>query len=254
MRQGRLEDAAALLDDAPVDPERALALAALRLAQDDPPGARRALGRLGDAGGWTSPAAFEVVVDALLAGGDVDGAATMVSGLAPVAGARQAAAAQAEARGRVAGARDDAVAARTALEDAIDAWTTLGLPYEAARARARLAGVLRSADPELAVEHARRALDTFDALGATRDADQTSALLRGLGVTPRPGAKGVGALTAREQEVLRLLGAGLSNPEIAARLYISRKTAAHHVSRILGKLALRNRAEAAAYAASGWVS
>jgi len=48
--------------------------------------------------------------------------------------------------------------------------------------------------------------------------------------------------------VLRLLGDGLSNREIGERLYISPKTAEHHVGRIYGKLGLKSRAEAAAYA------
>lgn len=56
------------------------------------------------------------------------------------------------------------------------------------------------------------------------------------------------ALSPREQEVLRLVATGSTNREIAAALFISENTVSFHVHNILGKLHMRNRAQAAAYA------
>jgi DNA-binding CsgD family transcriptional regulator len=99
------------------------------------------------------------------------------------------------------------------------------------------------------VAEARQALATFGRLGASADGDEAAALLRSLGVRSGAGPNGAALLSVREREVLHLVGLGLSNPEIAGRLFISRKTASNHVSNVLAKLGLRNRAEAAAYAA-----
>jgi DNA-binding NarL/FixJ family response regulator len=58
----------------------------------------------------------------------------------------------------------------------------------------------------------------------------------------------VAALTPREREVLNLLAAGLSNPQICQRLFISDATAKTHVARILQKLGLRDRVQVVIYA------
>jgi len=71
----------------------------------------------------------------------------------------------------------------------------------------------------------------------------------GMGTPERRAEKVLVDLSAREREVLGLMGEGLRNREIAARLFISEATAKTHVRHILEKLRMRNRAEAAAFAA-----
>jgi DNA-binding NarL/FixJ family response regulator len=136
------------------------------------------------------------------------------------------------------------------LEAALRLFVGLDMPYEAARTRLDLARLYAERNPDAAAAEAQAALATFEQIGAAADADMAAALLRSLGVAPRSSRRAAGELTDRERQVLDLVGLGLSNPEIAARLHISRKTAAHHVSNLLAKLGARNRTEAAARASA----
>jgi DNA-binding NarL/FixJ family response regulator len=256
VRQGRIEDAARLLADVDGDgeAEAALSVAALLLSRGDARAAsqhlERRLARLAEHRMHLA-AALDLLVDACLDTGDLDAAGTAVDRLNELGAesdSRRLDALAAGARGRVAMARGETEAAARELQTAVAAWSGLDQPFEAARARFELGRALVDRAPGAALDHLRRCLADFDGLGAVLDADRVAALLRSLGVAARTGAKGVGLLTERERQVLALLGAGLSNPEIADRLHVSRKTASHHVSHILTKLNLRNRAEAAAFA------
>jgi predicted ATPase/DNA-binding CsgD family transcriptional regulator len=97
----------------------------------------------------------------------------------------------------------------------------------------------------------------FDEMDCPYQATRTRQLaaLVGGGSSARPASADPGdsieafGLTDREREVLALVAAGRSNPQIGTALYISRKTAEHHVSRILAKLGVATRSEAAALAA-----
>ncbi|MEV0794332.1 response regulator transcription factor [Kribbella sp. NPDC050459] len=80
---------------------------------------------------------------------------------------------------------------------------------------------------------------------STFDPEVTKRLVAGLAPAADPGGDG---LTARETEVLRLIAQGLSNPEIAGRLFISEATVKTHINNTFAKIGARHRAEAVRYA------
>jgi DNA-binding NarL/FixJ family response regulator len=259
IRQGRVEEAAQLLDGLQQHPDAVGALATLHLARGETALARNLLERATAPPDDRVPPVGEstmagpllmLLVDALLEQGDLEDATRVAGRLERMAGRQRGPylrAAAALAKGRICLASGQGDAA-TCLQDALAGFARAQLPMELARTRLELARALAEPSPEVAVAEAKAALEEFERLQAARHADAAGALLRSLGAPVRTGPKGTGALTRRETEVLQLVGAGLSNPEIAERLYISRKTVETHVGNLLAKLGLRNRAEAAAYA------
>ena len=106
--------------------------------------------------------------------------------------------------------------------------------------------LIDSGDGELA----RRGLDALDRLGAGAVAAKVRRDLRAAGVAAVPARRRTATLvnpaglTERQIEVLRLLDGGLTNTELAERLYLSVKTVDHHVSAILSKLQVTKRRDA----------
>jgi DNA-binding CsgD family transcriptional regulator len=257
LAQGRVEDAARVLRGVEGRTEAAAAVASVRLQQGEPSAAAAVLRRRLAA---TSPNRLDVAaVIELLGEAEIalsDSGAAVERGRALIALGTASHCDLIVAHGeRLLGhalAASDVPAAYAHLETALAAFVHAGIPYRTAQTRLMLAQVLGHRDREVAGAEARTALAVFEDLGASRDADAAAALMRALGIkAARTGPKNTGRLTGREQEVLALLGEGLSNPEIARRLFLSRKTVEHHVARILSKLGLRGRAEAAALAARG---
>ena len=250
VRQGRFEEAERLLAGIDWHTSAKRSLATIAFARGDLALAEDLVGLCLESTAPSDPDRPPLVgllVDVRLSRGDLAAAEETLGQLADAVEDDRTRAFTVLAQGRVRGARGDDES-RADFQAAVELFSGLGLPLEVARARVELARALASHAPAAAVVEARVALETFERLGATRDTDAAAALLRQLGAPARTFPKGYGTLTRREAEVLSLLAEGCSNAEIAERLYISRRTAEHHVARILSKLGLRNRAEAAAYA------
>jgi DNA-binding NarL/FixJ family response regulator/tetratricopeptide (TPR) repeat protein len=251
--QGRFDEAEELLAGFDGEPGATRPAVALRLALGEPEPATALLERRLDEVGRRNLLAvpfLEQLVDARIAEGRLEQAGAAVDDIAAIAGPagrERVAAAAAFARGRVATASGDASAV-SELQKAVNGFAALGLRLDVARSRLALAGALSTRSPEIAVDTARQARNELEALGVSREADIAAALLRSLGAKGRAGPRAVGLLTQREIEVLRLVGEGLTNSEIARRLFISPRTAEHHISRIFAKLGMTKRSEAAAYA------
>jgi len=144
-------------------------------------------------------------------------------------------------------------------ERAAEAWAAIGDPYAEGYARMRAAEAAAVAhDRSRAAELLRVAAERAEPLRAGPLLDEIRMIGRRLGVAlPGPAEAAPASrddtlarlgLTEREVEILRLVTAGRTNPQIAASLFISAKTVSAHVSHILAKLGVATRGEAAALA------
>jgi DNA-binding CsgD family transcriptional regulator len=238
VRQGRYEEAERLMEGVEWHPSARRAAAAIAQARGELVLARDLVQLClegNDPADLACAPLLELLVGIELANDDVVAATKTSERLAALAADcdddRVSALAELAA-GRVCAAEGDQ-AAPVRLKRALERLAGLDLPLEAARAQLEVARALASAAPEAAAAEARAALAAFERLGAARDADAASGLLRQLGVAGRAFPRRHGELTKREAEVLSLVAEGLSNAEIAERLYISRRTAEHHVASIM---------------------
>ena len=254
-RQGRPQDALELLLAADGHVLVGLVRAALALDEGDPSSAvdhvERYLRGFGADRPVESAPALELLVPAQLRLGEIDRARDAherLAALAETVGTDSVKAGERAAAGGVAVAERALDRARFALEHAIDLFERCRSPFEAAQTRIELAGVLATEDrQDLALEVALAASDAFEDLGAKRAARNADRLVAKLGGR-RVVAKQAG-LTRREAEVLVLAAEGLSNRELADRLFISEHTVHRHLSNVYTRLGVSSRAAAVAVAA-----
>jgi DNA-binding CsgD family transcriptional regulator len=139
---------------------------------------------------------------------------------------------------------------------AADRYRAAGRPLLSAKALEEAAGeFIRTGDRDQGRAAFIRAMEIYTLLGAATDVARLQARFRAYGIRRGPLSKhrqarsGWDSLTPTEVKVAKLVEAGLSNPEIAARLLLSRRTVATHVSHILRKLGVHSRIDIAREAA-----
>jgi DNA-binding CsgD family transcriptional regulator len=132
------------------------------------------------------------------------------------------------------------------LESALHDAEELGLVLDALWTRIDLGTFLAETDRARAKDVLTVAAETASEIGARTEQQVAEKRLRALGVRTWRRGPGGELLTERERAVARLIAAGASNPEIAQELFLSRKTVERHVSNLLKKVGVRNRAELAA--------
>jgi len=256
-RQGRLVEASSLFEQAGHHPLAALGRAELAFDRGDAraaaESAERYLRRVPRHNRTDRVVALDLLVRALAATGDADGARTALAelqGIAAVVGTAPLRAAASLAAGHAALGVSDADAARRHLEDAVDLFLACGAPYELARARialARALGLLGRVGA--AIDETQRALDLLIELHAELEISRAKALMLELSASSGKPSPGPAGLSAREIEVLRLVADGLNNQVIAERLFLSEHTVHRHVANIFNKLSVSSRAAAVAQAA-----
>ncbi len=235
VRQGRIDEARHLLDDAEPEPACRLTRASLALADADLDGAAEHAGTfLRQAeGAWhvERATALELIGRAEAGRGRTAEAEAALASLDELEATVRTAPLRGSAlmvRAALAESHGDLPAARVALADAADVLERGHTPYEAALARLELARVL-------------------GLLGRPDDQDRERTrgeeTLRDLRAVGTPGP-----LTAREIEVLQLAAQGLSNAEIGTRLFLSPHTVHRHLANIMRKLDASSRTDAAARA------
>ncbi len=253
LRQGRLEESAALVQEGRSDAYAVRPQAVLLMATGEASRAARALARHLAKTGTSALRAPELALlaEAYLRAGRPNDAAAAGAELRVLAETVNLAQYRALAE-YVMGLQDmgtgQAASAREHFESAAEYFGSAGLPLEAARSMLGLARLETGDDPGLALTHARNAWAVFQRLGAGSDVDAAARELRALGHKSGATVRTGGPLTAREMRVLELVAEGESNAQIAARLFISKRTVEHHVGSILAKLGLSTRAQAQAYA------